>query len=276
MLTCSRERASPSKTRGVTVATHPSSDNTKRPALVNLGIAGLKLSPKLVKIGLALGSVIAYSYLFTWLFALIIVTAVFIHECGHLFMMKRYGLRTKGIYLIPFFGGAAVAEKAFPSRQIEAITALTGPAVGLGLSAIGAGLYFVTGNPIWAAAANWNALINLFNLLPVTPLDGGRVIKSVVLSLNSRLNIVLYIIMTVIAAYVMVTQQLWIFILLLVIGTIEFFHDRKKHKKMPAMKPRVSWLVAAAYILLVAALWGLMLTMASEPGAALAMQVLKG
>ena len=84
--------------------------------------------------------------------------------------MKQYGMKTRGIYLIPLLGAAAVAEDNFPSRRAEATTALAGPLTGAVLAA-GTGLaYFATRDGAFAAAAAWMALINLFNLLPVVPL----------------------------------------------------------------------------------------------------------
>jgi len=84
---------------------------------------------------------------------------------------------TRGIYLIPLLGAAAVAEDNFPSRRAEATIALAGPLTGAVLAAGTGLLYFATRNGAFAAAAGWMALINLFNLLPVVPLDGGRVVK---------------------------------------------------------------------------------------------------
>ena len=247
-----------------------------RAGWMNLSIAGIKLAPKLLKLVLAITSVVAYSYLFTWQFALIIVSTIFIHELGHYAMMRHYGLKTKGIYLIPFFGGAAVSEEAFPTRRIEAVTALMGPLVGFDLSIIAIGIYQLTSDPMWAAVASWVALVNLFNLLPVTPLDGGRIIKSSIVSLNSRLSTWLFLAMMALAVYVMVTQQLYIFILLLIIGTIEFFADRRRTQIIPKMNTRESWLTVGAWLLLVSALWFVMLIMSHEPGAAAAMHVLQG
>jgi Zn-dependent protease len=93
---------------------------------------------------------------------------------------------TRGIYPIPLLGTAAVAEDNFPSRRPEATIALAGPLTGAMLAA-GTGLaYFATRNGAFAAAAAWMALINLFNLLPVVPLDGGRVVKPITCSIGSR------------------------------------------------------------------------------------------
>ena len=151
-------------------------------ALVKGGLVVVKAG----KLLLALASFAAYAFLFTWQFAVIIVGMLVIHECGHLRCMKHYGMKTRGIYLIPLLGAAAVAEDNFPSRRAEATIALAGPLTGAALAA-GTGLvYFATRNGAFAAAAAWMALINLFNLLPVAPLDGGRVVKSITCSVGSR------------------------------------------------------------------------------------------
>ena len=72
------------------------------------------------KLLLALASFAAYVLLFTWQFAVIILGMLVIHECGHLRCMKHYGMKTRGIYLIPLLGAAVVAEDDFPSRRAEA------------------------------------------------------------------------------------------------------------------------------------------------------------
>src|ERR1700683_5600103 len=137
------------------------------------------------KVVLGLASFAVYAILFTWQFAVIILGMLIIHEYGHLRCMKHYGMKTRGIYLIPLFGAAAVAEDNFPSRRAEATVALAGPLTGAMLAA-GTGLVYVaTRNGAFAAAAAWMALINLFNLLPVVPLDGGRVVKSITCSIGS-------------------------------------------------------------------------------------------
>jgi Zn-dependent protease len=141
---------------------------------------------KVGKVGLATASLASYSYLFTWKFAAMIMILLFVHENGHLWAMKHYKMKTKGIYFIPFVGGAAVADDAFPSRGAESYIAIMGPIWGLGITLTSAAIYFATLNPIFAATASWMALINLFNLLPINPLDGGRIFKSIVFSLNVK------------------------------------------------------------------------------------------
>ncbi|MCH1932502.1 site-2 protease family protein, partial [Shewanella sp. A25] len=70
-------------------------------------VLGFKLfkSAKVIKVVLAGASVAAYSWLFSFEFAIALILCLVIHEYGHIRAMKRFGLQTKGIYLIPFLGG---------------------------------------------------------------------------------------------------------------------------------------------------------------------------
>jgi Zn-dependent protease len=195
-------------------------------ALVKGGFVVVKAG----KLLLALASFAAYAFLFTWQFAVIIVGMLVIHEYGHLRCMKHYGMRTRGIYLIPLLGAAAVAEDNFPSRRAEATIALAGPLTGALLAAATALLYFATRNGAFAAAAAWMALINLFNMLPVVPLDGGRVVKSITCSIGSRTGLVAVIAGMLLGAVLAVTADLWIFVILIPLGLLDYLYDRYQVK----------------------------------------------
>jgi Zn-dependent protease len=178
------------------------------------------------KLILGLASFATYAFLFTWQFAVIILGMLVIHEYGHLRCMKHYGMRTRGIYLIPLLGAAAVADDSFPSHRAEAIIALAGPLTGAALAAGTGLLYFATGNGAFAAAASWMALINLFNLLPVVPLDGGRVVKSITCSIGSRTGLAAVIAGMLLGAALAFTADLWIFVIVIPLGILDYVHDR--------------------------------------------------
>ncbi|RJR07446.1 site-2 protease family protein [Candidatus Parcubacteria bacterium] len=148
-------------------------------------------SVKALKVGLGAASLASYAWLFTPEFAVILVGALVIHEYGHLRAMKACGIPTKGIFLIPFFGGAAVAEEGFKTRADEAYVALMGPAWGLGTAVIPFALFAIYPSPMLVGVASFIALLNLFNLLPVNPLDGGRATKSIAFSIDSRLGLLM-------------------------------------------------------------------------------------
>jgi Zn-dependent protease len=130
------------------------------------------------KVGLGAASFGVYSVMIDWRFAISVPLLIGIHESGHVWAMRKMGMATKGFYFIPFFGGAAVPESAFPSRWAEGYAALMGPLWGLAVTVVAYVLFLLTGNLVFEVAACWMAFINLLNLIPVYPLDGGRVVKS--------------------------------------------------------------------------------------------------
>jgi len=239
---------------------------------------------KLLKVGkltLAAASVGAYSLIFTWQFALIIIGMLVVHEYGHLLMMKRYGMKTRGIYLIPFLGAAAVADEEFADRRSEAVIAMAGPLTGAALAVLSGLLYAATDWPYLAAAAAWMAGINLFNLLPVSPLDGGRVMKSVTISISSRLGLGFMIVMLVVGVALAVKAELIIFVVLIPFGIIDFILERRRERRsIGTPKPRMSrtsiQVAFASYVALAIALWLFILLMANQPGAHSAMHTLQG
>ena len=195
-------------------------------SLAGVLVKGGLVVVKAAKLLLALASFAAYALLFTWQFAVIIIGMLVIHECGHLRCMKHYGMKTRGIYLIPLLGAAAVAEDSFPSRRAEATIALAGPLTGAVLAAGTGLLYFATRNGAFAAAAAWMALVNLFNLLPVVPLDGGRVVKSITLSIGSRTGLAAVIAGMLLGAVLAFTADLWIFVIVIPLGLLDYLVDR--------------------------------------------------
>ena len=159
-------------------------------SLGKLGAGALKAA-KTANVGWAAASAATYSLLFSWKFALAIMVQLFVHEYGHVHAMRRTGMKVRGMYFIPFLGALAVTEDAFTSRRQQAYVALNGPLWGSLLALAPAALWWWTRDPTWATIAAWWALINLFNMLPVAPLDGGRVMQAFAYSYSSGLGLAL-------------------------------------------------------------------------------------
>jgi Zn-dependent protease len=138
---------------------------------------GLLLLPKvklLATAGTALVSVAAYSLYFGWLLAAGFVVLLFVHEMGHVIQLRREGVRASAPMFVPFFG-AFVMMKSMPDDALaEARVGLAGPVLGT----LGAGVVFAiaeaTGSDLLRALAYIGFFINLINLIPVVPFDGGR------------------------------------------------------------------------------------------------------
>ncbi len=221
-----------------------SQDNRVRGSKIGLIAVLIKAGPKLLSVLIKLGKTLkfgkvalagatfgGYALLLSWQFALLLMVSLFFHETGHIWAMRRCGLKTKGIYFIPFLGAAAVTEDRFPSRKAEAFIALMGPIWGWLLALAVYGAYLATGNPLWAALAGWMAMLNLFNLLPINPLDGGRLMKSVAYSISSKLGLFFLVIGLVGAFKLCLAFNLGLLVILLPIGALELLEELKNIRR---------------------------------------------
>jgi putative peptide zinc metalloprotease protein len=139
-----------------------------------------------IKIGLLIGTFALYSLVFSWKFAILIMVAIGWHESGHVWAMRRVGVPTRGFYFIPFLGGVAIADRNYANLRDKVIVAIMGPIWGMALGLVTWVAYLLTDNPFLGAAAYWQALLNLFNLLPANPLDGGQIFRSVFSSFGKK------------------------------------------------------------------------------------------
>ena len=122
----------------------------------------------------ALVSVAAYALIWTWKFALGFVILLFIHEMGHVLQLRREGIKATAPLFIPFLG-ALVGMKELPKdAAAEARVGLAGPVLGSLGCLIPLGIWLATGEELFQALAYIGFFLNLINLLPVLPLDGGR------------------------------------------------------------------------------------------------------
>jgi len=124
--------------------------------------------------GTALISVAAYSLFWGWTFAAGFVVLIFVHEMGHVIQLRREGIKASAPMFIPFMGAVITSRSLGENALAEARVGLAGPILGsLGALAV-AVVGELTGSEMLIALAYVGFLINLFNLLPVVPLDGGR------------------------------------------------------------------------------------------------------
>ena len=145
--------------------------------LLKFGKAALLLLPKakvLSTSGTMLVSVAAYSLIWGWKFALGFVLLLFVHEMGHVIQLRREGIPASAPMFIPFLGAVVMAKSLGNDATAEARVGLAGPILGtLGALAL-LPIAINTGDDFWYALVFTGLFLNLFNLLPVVPLDGGR------------------------------------------------------------------------------------------------------
>jgi Zn-dependent protease len=115
-----------------------------------------------------------YWSLWGWKFAFGIVGSIYIHEMGHVAALRHFGIKASAPMFIPGFGAVVRLHQHPATAREDARVGLAGPVWGLGAALAALAIYLATDAPIWGAIAQFGAWVNLFNLLPVWQLDGGR------------------------------------------------------------------------------------------------------
>ena len=127
----------------------------------------------------ALVSVAAYSLFWGWQFAVGFVALMFVHEMGHVIQLRREGIKASAPMFIPFLGAAIFSRSLGDNAAAEARVGLAGPILGtLGAVAVAVAAA-LTGSDLLRALAYVGFLLNLINLVPVVPFDGGRAMAAV-------------------------------------------------------------------------------------------------
>jgi Zn-dependent protease len=210
----------------------------------------LLVALKFLKLGTLVSMVVsigAYSLLFGWPFAVGFVLLIFVHELGHAIAMGQMGIRASAPVFIPFVG-AVIAMRGRPRDAfVEAVVGIGGPLLG----SLGAVLCLVaavaTGSPLLYALASTGFFLNLFNMLPLSPLDGGRIAGAI-----SRWLWVIGFALAV-GAFVLTWNPMLLLILLL--GVLQLL--RLRSHPVPGYYDIVPWkraLIGAGYFGLIALL----------------------
>ena len=138
-------------------------------------LAAGKLGKVLTTGGTMLLSMLVYSWVFGWKYAAGFVLLIFVHEMGHYVAARRRGLPVGAPTFIPFVG-AWISMKEMPRDvETEAYVGFAGPLAG---TAAAMACYFLareTDSRLLLALAYSGCMLNLFNLIPISPLDGGRI-----------------------------------------------------------------------------------------------------
>ena len=137
---------------------------------------------KLLLMGLSKGSTFlsmlaaigAYWTIWGWKFALGFVLSIYVHEMGHVAALKRLGIPASAPMFIPFIGAVVRVKQHITSPREDARVGLAGPIWGTGAALACGAVWLATGERFWGALTHAGAMINLFNLMPFWPLDGGR------------------------------------------------------------------------------------------------------
>lgn len=250
----------------------------KASGLVLVGV-GLKLlkSFKVIKAALVGASLAVYSVMFTVEFAFALVAVLMFHEYGHVRAMKKFGIPTKGFYLIPFMGGIAVGEKA--RTQWESLyISMMGPVYGLFMTFVFYVLFLATDSHFCGLVAAISAFLNLVNLFPIVPLDGGQVVKALVFSRRNRMAFMALLVLSAVCLYGAWALGFYFLCFFIVIGVMDIIASWSVPiaADLTPLKTYGIWFsalwylgVAAAFVIII-----VMLVAAQVPGADIVTKIL--
>jgi Zn-dependent protease len=216
----------------------------------------LLLLPKLKLLttaGTALVSVAAYSLFWGWTFALGFVVLLFVHEMGHVIQLRREGVKASAPMFVPFLGAVVMAKSLGQNALAEARVGLAGPVLGTIGSAACLAIGEASNSDFFRALAYIGFFLNLFNLLPVVPLDGGR-------AMAAMAPWMWFVGLGAVAAMLFVFPN-FILLIILFFGGMEVYHRWKQRRTRSLeqaayyrVSPRNRLLVGAVYVGLIVVL----------------------
>jgi len=117
-----------------------------------------------------------YAQLWGYKFAIGFILLIYVHEMGHALVLAHQGIPAGAPIFIPFVGAMISMRKLPPNAYVEALVGIGGPILGSigALACLLVGMW--TDSLFWFALAYTGFLLNLFNLIPISPLDGGRIV----------------------------------------------------------------------------------------------------
>jgi Zn-dependent protease len=187
--------------------------------------------------------------MFGWETAAMLLGLILIHEIGHVVAMRWVGIPVKGIYFVPFFGGVAVSADRYRSEGERGLVALMGPGFSLATTALFAGYAMQGGDQFARELAFMSAILNVLNLLPILPLDGGHVLQALLSRFNQTFaQIVHGLALMAGVAFGIATERYVLAVFLLVIAPAIFSRNASAALTLPALT-RTQWaLLAVAYL----------------------------
>ena len=196
-------------------------------ALISLGVATVTGIITLATFALA----------FNWIVAVLLLGALFIHEYGHLLAYRLIGQPWGRMIFLPFLGGIAVPRIGFTTQGQTVFSALMGPGFSAIFAVIVTLIVWVDPGPstdVWVAVGLVMCGLNLFNMLPVEPLDGGVALRYVLSSLLGRFAQAGHL---VIGTAIIVTGFYFEQILLLVFGLLAVLVNIRPRRIDPGIEP---------------------------------------
>jgi stage IV sporulation protein FB len=161
-------------------------------------------------ISVILFAVVFYFYAGThWQAIAWLIVIIFIHELGHYLAMKIFKYKDLTIFFIPLLGAVAGGSKEKISQREKSIVLLAGPVPGI---LIGLGIFFLASeqNNFFLLRLSYAfVLLNVLNLLPIYPLDGGQLLKTLFLHSRETVSFIFIVLSVGVATWFAISREQW-------------------------------------------------------------------
>lgn len=200
---------------------------------------------------------------------------ILVHECGHLLALRLFHMKVHGLFFIPFVGAGVLPKEEFPSPGTEAAVALAGPVAGLSLNLAAHLLnsprvltfFFNLHSSIDAAILSQipsiilyivlvNLLVNMLNLAPILPLDGGRIIRAALL--RGRKSLIPVAVVTFgsgVVAGIYLKSIFFVVIAVIGLGSLVYNYKRIERREVEPPAWWKSALILGAWISVICLYW---------------------
>ncbi len=149
-----------------------------------------------------------------WDYVIMISLVLIVHEMGHFTFMKKYGYRQMSMRFIPFMGAYVSGTKSPISQREQANILLAGPVPGI---LIGIALYYIaieTEHSAFLVLSKIFIFINAFNLLPIAPMDGGKLVQNLFFSSHEKLQSIFSLISIIALTALCIQFESYIFLII--------------------------------------------------------------
>ena len=216
-------------------------------------------------IGISILSVAAAVWLFGPTFGLALIAVIMIHEFGHVAAFRVAGHADARFRLVPLMGGYAISDRPIDTQEEQVFITLMGPAIGIApmLLAYALAPYAAKYSPEASYAlytfASISGALNFFNLLPIWPLDGGRLTASITSVFHDRAPFYIFSTSTALIGMVALLTQSFFLVFLVIMGVQHIMQTGGGDGRAPyrRMSKKRALLCLGAWVFTAAALfWG--------------------
>lgn len=175
---------------------------------------------------------------FDLLMILILAGIILIHELGHYLAMKIFNYKDLSIFFVPLIGAYASGSKDQVSQRQKVLILLAGPVPGIIIGMVLSYFGFRYDQMLLAKTANIFIVLNLFNLIPVYPLDGGQLLKTMFFNQNHVLQMIFMVISILLLAGWAIYKQSWYFLLIPALLVGQMMAQIRIHKSRKELKEK--------------------------------------